>query len=1095
MKPHEHAFHHDLKRASLLAGATLLSLVLLFVVFQYGRADFPVDRPDGLRADQHHLTDASASGKWALWTNGAQLRGANIYQRRVYPAIDDLDVIGPGPVGPVYTQDDFDHLASLGANYVNISHPGLFTETAPYTVSLEIQTHLDNLLDMIAQANMFAVISFRTGPGRSEFTFMWDEVGDWFDESYLNDSVWQDAAAQDAWVEMWRYTAQCYRDNPIVVGYDLMVEPNSNEVGSSVITDLLDIWEPTEFYSMYGGTLYDWNQLYPRITTAIREVDADTPILIGGMGYSGIEWLPYLEPTGDSRTVYMFHQYAPTQYTHQWSDDITCTYTGTCDLDRDGEVDDLFDRAWLDNLLSTVDAFTTTHGAPVAVNEFGLMRWEPGGDEFMDDQMDLFEQRGLNHALWMWDPAWISWTQHLNAFNFRFGPDPENYTDVPTNALQTVIVEYWGRNTARPSSLSPTLTLIAPNGGESWPVNSERQIRWTSTGTVTQVSLAYSTDGFVTSYTIASAISNTGIYTWTTIPTPTTSARVRVASVASPTTVYDDSDGDFTLYDAASFTNTIYLPMILRNYAAAPPACAVPLTGVTISGATSGVTGTTYTFNAAPTPTDATAPIVYTWSPAPGSGQGADSASYQWTITGSQTISVTASNCSGAHIAEDTHIIVIQGQPSGDLVQPSDLTYLGAFRLPGDGEKPNTFAYGGNAMTFNPNGNDGAGSLFITGHDRQPYGELPNGSQVAEVSIPTPVVTDNVANLPQAEFLQGFHDVAAGFFTELDYLPRIGMEYLDAAATGPKIHLAWGAHYVPETPLATHAWFDPDLSAPAMQGSWFIGEQHFYSVNGYLFEIPASWADAHAEGRYLATGRMRDGGMGGMGPALFAYRPWLEGGVAPVSGTHLAETVLLLYENAYNTEEITRCLDGYQHPDEWEGGAWITTDSDKSAVLFAGTKGTGAKYWYGFINPAGPEYPCVHDASVGEFPVCRLADGSSCPSEDLTSCCEEGVDCISGRGWWSARFDAQFILYDPADLARVAAGELESWEPQPYASLDVDEHLFLDPPEWEYEDVGTGIQRRYRILAVAYDRNNALLYVLERYADEAKPVVHVWQVE
>jgi len=29
------------------------------------------------------------------------------------------------------------------------------------------------------------------------------------------------------------------------------------------------------------------------------------------------------------------------------------------------------------------------------------MRWEPGADLFMDDQMDLIEQRGMNHALWL----------------------------------------------------------------------------------------------------------------------------------------------------------------------------------------------------------------------------------------------------------------------------------------------------------------------------------------------------------------------------------------------------------------------------------------------------------------------------------------------------------------------------------------------------------------------------------------------------------------------------------------------------------------------------------------------------------------------
>jgi hypothetical protein len=72
---------------------------------------------------------------------------------------------------------------------------------------------------------------------------------------------------------------------------------------------------------------------------------------------------------------------------------------------------------------------------------------------------------------------------------------------------------------------------------------------------------------------------------------------------------------------------------------------------------------------------------------------------------------------------------------------------------------------------------------------------------------------------------------------------------------------------------------------------------------------------------------------------------------------------------------------------------------------------------------------------------------------------------------------------------------MASWEPQPYASLDVDEHLYLDPPEWDLQMLGWGDQRRYRIGDVAYDRENGLLYVLELYADGAKPVVHVWRVD
>jgi hypothetical protein len=48
----------------------------------------------------------------------------------------------------------------------------------------------------------------------------------------------------------------------------------------------------------------------------------------------------------------------------------------------------------------------------------------------------------------------------------------------------------------------------------------------------------------------------------------------------------------------------------------------------------------------------------------------------------------------------------------GDVVQPDDPVYLGAFRLPGGDTPPQTFAYGGNAMTFRPGGGPG-GQVWV----------------------------------------------------------------------------------------------------------------------------------------------------------------------------------------------------------------------------------------------------------------------------------------------------------------------------------------------------------------------------------------------
>lgn len=379
--------------------------------------------------------------KWALWTNGTQLRGANVWQRVRVPDLDG-DLLGDGYVGPPYTQADFDRLAEMGANLVVLSHPGLFTERPPYRPDPAVQENLDQMLAMAQRAGLFAVLSFRTGPGRSDFTFYRDGAGVWFDRDLLVETVWTDAAAQDAWVAMWRYTAERYRGHPALVGYSLMCEPNADEV-------MLDLYDPAAFYPRYAGTLYDWNQLYPRLARAIREVDSETPILVGGMGWSSVAWLPYLAPAAEERVVYEVHQYAPFQYTHQSPTDNR-PYPGAFDITWD-DVPDRFDRAWLESFLAPLADFQRERGAPLAVTEFGAQRWAPNAADFLRDEMNLFEARGFNYALWLWNPSWQPWASDpdLNSMNPLYGPDPHNAGPIE-NDLAAALRSFWTRNRLRP---------------------------------------------------------------------------------------------------------------------------------------------------------------------------------------------------------------------------------------------------------------------------------------------------------------------------------------------------------------------------------------------------------------------------------------------------------------------------------------------------------------------------------------------------------------------------------------------------------------------------------------------------------------------
>lgn len=391
----------------------------------------------------------------------------------------------------------------------------------------------------------------------------------------------------------------------------------------------------------------------------------------------------------------------------------------------------------------------------------------------------------------------------------------------------------------------------------------------------------------------------------------------------------------------------------------------------------------------------------------------------------------------------------------GSLIQPPDLVYVGAFRLP-DGPEDIGWMYSGEALTYHPGGDpagpdDGyPGSLFGTGHNWNQY--------VSEIDIPIPVASHgkSVDDLNTATTLQSFQDIRGTLFDHLEFeLPRVGLEYLPQQGdqTSDKLHFCWGQHMQETETGPTHGWSELDLSQPHAAGAWRIGGLVNYVTNDYLFAIPESWAEVNTPGMLLGTGRFRDGGQGARGPSLIAYGPGSQGD-PPAPGSTLPAVPLLLY-TPYDAQD-NHMLNAYHEADEWAGGAWLTA-GERSAVIFVGTKGLGA-CWYGFAD--GTVWP--DQAPYPEIPPP--------PNDD--------------RGWWSTTFVGQILFYDPADLASVARGELEPWQPQPYATLNIDDYLFSIRSQQQKEHVGDA----------AFDRERGLLFIMEPLADEDKSLIHVWRI-
>jgi hypothetical protein len=401
-----------------------------------------------------------------------------------------------------------------------------------------------------------------------------------------------------------------------------------------------------------------------------------------------------------------------------------------------------------------------------------------------------------------------------------------------------------------------------------------------------------------------------------------------------------------------------------------------------------------------------------------------------------------------------------------NLLKPDDLVYQGAFRLP-DSSGNSNWEYSGHALTHFPGGDpDGVddgypGSLFGAGHDHQLH--------ISEISIPVPVISRNLEELNRATTLQPFADISNGMFVaENMVIPRLGLEFLRSQGnqTSDKLHFVWGQHI--QAFEYSHGWAELNLLDPQPAGPWFFDGFTNYVTSDYLFEIPEAWADTYAPGMRLATGRAREGLWSGRGPALFAYAPWVDGN-PPIPYTTLSTLKPLLLYGIQEPElpdivsDETMAVKDYRDSDHWMGGAWLTA-AEKSAVIFVGTKAMG-NAWYGFANGVVWDYDCAETNSCPEVPEWPYND----------------------RGFWADDYEAQIIFYDPADLAAVATGSMETWEPQPYATMSILEVLY--EPE-----LNLGEYKRDFVGAAAFDREHGMLYVIERLADGYRSVIHVWSV-
>lgn len=286
-------------------------------------------------------------------------------------------VMSPKPAN--CTEKDLEDMASWGVNLIRWQIKGvpdkkIIGDTALFEAWIRGELdRLEKFLPLMERLGMQVVIDIHDAPGgryastgkeklpegaikeASEFTMQFRLF---MEDEYLNslERIWVDAAKR-------------FKGKKAVWGYDILNEPSqSTRVRNNYIN-------------------YQW-----RIARAIREVDAETPIIVESNAMCAPQAYYYMMPLPLMNIIYAVHFYDPGDYTHQHVGKDSRSLASFISYPQCvGN-----DRNYIRKQLAPVRAFQNKYGAIIYCGEFSVIRWAPGGAQYLQDLINVMEEYRWN---------------------------------------------------------------------------------------------------------------------------------------------------------------------------------------------------------------------------------------------------------------------------------------------------------------------------------------------------------------------------------------------------------------------------------------------------------------------------------------------------------------------------------------------------------------------------------------------------------------------------------------------------------------------------------------------------------------------------
>ncbi len=215
----------------------------------------------------------------------------------------------------------------------------------------------------------------------------------------------------DAFVDCWREIATRLKGHPAVWAYGIINEPQEYKIAPEG----------------YLAIQY-------RAALAIREIDPDTPLLVTSNAWSAPQSFAYLHPLPLKDVIYEVHVYVPHEYTHQGihGPSELVAYPGKIGGEE-------WNKDTLKKWLEPVRNFEKKYGARIYVGEFSVVRYAPGGAQYLEDLISIFEE-------YKWDWSYHAFRESHYWSVEHAGPDGANPVPDPDTDRKRVLLRAFGKN-------------------------------------------------------------------------------------------------------------------------------------------------------------------------------------------------------------------------------------------------------------------------------------------------------------------------------------------------------------------------------------------------------------------------------------------------------------------------------------------------------------------------------------------------------------------------------------------------------------------------------------------------------------------------